>query len=108
MTAHRTRNSFDGFSSEQPVIFFRRAAVVSRRQDRQAIRPAPSIEQPTKFEFVINVKNRQPDQPDDSANALAIADRVIKLTMRRCYDCIEFSIGEIPVRFACRVQFDLK
>ena len=36
------------------------------------------VEQPTKFELVINLKDRQADRSDDSAKVLARADKVIK------------------------------
>ena len=36
------------------------------------------VEQPTKFEFLINLEDSEADRPDDSAKVLVRADKVIK------------------------------
>ena len=46
---------------------FRRAANLCRQNlKRRQARRSP-VEQPKKFEFIINLKDRQADRPDDSA-----------------------------------------
>jgi len=40
--------------------------------------PLLPVEQPTKFEFVINLKTAKTDRPDDSAERVGAADKVIR------------------------------